>query len=112
MKIAIPVTNGKLAMHFGHCEAFALIDVDEKTKRITTTDILEAPPHQPGLLPRWLGERGATVIIAGGMGQRAQTLFAEQNIAVVVGASPGSPEEIAKAYLDGTLVAGPNICDH
>jgi predicted Fe-Mo cluster-binding NifX family protein len=112
MKIAIPITNGKLAMHFGHCEAFAMVEVDDETKQITTTSMLEAPPHQPGLLPRWLGEHGATVIIAGGMGQRAQDLFTQQNIEVVVGATPGSPEEIANAYLNGTLVAGPNICDH
>ena len=29
MKIAIPVADGKLCMHFGHCEKFALIDIDE-----------------------------------------------------------------------------------
>ena len=33
MKIAIPLANGQLAMHFGHCEQFALIDVDEATRQ-------------------------------------------------------------------------------
>jgi len=112
MKIAIPLVNGKLSMHFGHCENFALIEVDEESKKVTKTDVLDSPPHEPGLLPRWLGERGATVIIAGGMGQRAQGLFAEQNIDVVVGASSSTPEEIVNAYLEGSLAAGQNICDH
>jgi hypothetical protein len=39
------------------------------------------------VLPQWLAERGATVIIAAGMGQRAQGLFTEQGIKEVVGAS-------------------------
>ena len=112
MKIAIPLAHGKLSMHFGHCEAFALIEVDENNKRIIKTDILDSPPHQPGLLPRWLAEKGAQVIITGGMGRRAQAIFAEQNIEVVVGAKPDSPEAIATAYLEGTLETGGNICDH
>jgi predicted Fe-Mo cluster-binding NifX family protein len=112
MKIAIPLANGKLSMHFGHCEEFALVEVDEKTKSITGKDILAAPPHQPGLLPRWLAEKGANVIIAGGMGSRAQGLFAQNNIKVVVGAGGGTPEELTNAYLDGSLKTGANLCDH
>jgi hypothetical protein len=34
MKIAIPIANEELTMHFGHCEAFALIVVDAKTKAV------------------------------------------------------------------------------
>jgi ATP-binding protein involved in chromosome partitioning len=112
MKIAIPVANEQLCMHFGHCETFAVLTVDEKTKTITGRQNLVPPPHEPGVLPRWLGEQKVNVIIAGGMGQRAQQLFAEQNIAVVVGAPAGSPEDLAKSYLAGTLQSGANACDH
>jgi predicted Fe-Mo cluster-binding NifX family protein len=112
MRIAIPVANGKLAMHFGHCEAFALIDVDPNTKAITKTEILEAPEHQPGLLPPWLHERGAALIIAGGMGVRAQQLFAENGIQVVTGAPCEPPEMLVEAYLAGALQSGANLCDH
>lgn len=112
MKIAIPLAGGKLSLHFGHCEEFALIEVDEKTKTIKDKTVLTAPPHQPGLLPVWLAEKGATVIIAGGMGSRAQGLFAEKNIAVVVGVGEGTPEDITAAYLNNTLSVGDNVCDH
>ena len=71
MKIAIPMADGRLCMHFGHCEQFALVDVDEIAGKPTNTTLVTPPPHEPGLLPRWLHEQGATVIIAGGMGQRA-----------------------------------------
>ncbi len=112
MRIAIPIANGQLAMHFGHCEEFALVDVDQAAKCILKTEKVEAPEHQPGLLPRWLAEKGANVIIAGGMGSRAQALFEEQNIHVIIGAPADTVENLVKAFLDGILQSGENICDH
>lgn len=112
MKIAIPLAEGKLALHFGHCESFAIVEVDPVNKKILGREDLNAPPHQPGLLPTWLSERGANLIIAGGMGQRAQDLFTHNGIQVLVGASPETPEKLAADYLEGTLTPGDNICDH
>jgi ATP-binding protein involved in chromosome partitioning len=112
MRIAIPLAEGKLCMHFGHCGQFALLDVDESSKTVTGTTRLDPPPHEPGVLPRWLSEQGATVIIAGGMGQRAQSLFAQQGIQVVVGAPSETPDTLVNAFLDGTLESGQNACDH
>ena len=112
MRIAIPLADGKLAMHFGHCERFALLDTDPEAKVVLKKEEIEAPPHEPGLLPAWLAERGAEVIIAGGMGQRAVQLFSQNAIQVVVGAASESPEDLALAYLNGTLSTGGNVCDH
>jgi len=112
MRIAIPLADGRRALHFGHCDHFALLDVDQAARKILGRQDIEAPPHQPGLLPPWLAERGANVIIAGGMGQRALALFAEQGIQVVVGAPAETPEQIVAAYLNGTLQVGGNVCDH
>ncbi len=112
MRIALPVTNGKLSAHFGHCEAFALVDVNEQTKEIANVTKLQPPAHEPGALPKWLSEQKADVIIAGGMGQRARQLFAQNNIQVVVGASTKDPDQLVKAYLDNTLKIGDNVCDH
>jgi ATP-binding protein involved in chromosome partitioning len=112
MRIAIPVADGRLAMHFGHCEQFAFVDTDPSTRKIVRTQVVDAPAHEPGLLPRWLAAQGAQMIIAGGMGQRARALFAESGIAVTVGAEAAEPETIARAYLTGTLRAGENVCDH
>jgi len=112
MKIAIPLADRKLAMHFGHCEHFALVNVDAPEKKIINLEYIEAPPHQPGLLPSWLAERGVMMIIAGGMGQRALELFAEQGIQVVLGVANETPERLVSDYLAGTLEAGKNVCDH
>jgi len=112
IRVAIPIAAGKLAMHFGHCEEFALVDVDPETKEIKGTQTVSAPDHQPGLLPPWLAEQGVTTIISGGMGSRAQSLFASHKINVVVGASATEPEALVAAYLQGALTTGDNICDH
>ena len=112
LKIAIPVAQSKLAMHFGHCEEFALIDVDENKKKILKHETVQSPEHQPGLLPKWLNEQGANMIIAGGMGSRAQSLFTDNDIKVVIGAPAEEPEKIVASYLEGNLATGSNICDH
>ena len=112
MKIAIPLAQGKLTLHFGHCEQFAIIDINDERKEITSREDLTPPAHEPGVLPRWLHEQNVNVIIAGGMGQRAQQLFTQNDIKVVVGASSSTPEELVLAYLQDTLQTGDNICDH
>ena len=110
--VAIPVAGGQLCMHFGHCEQFTLLEVDTEGKKILRSRRIDPPPHEPGLLPRWLREQGVNLVIAGGMGGRAQGIFAEQGIDVIVGATAESPDSLAQSYLDGTLQSGENTCDH
>ena len=110
MKIAIPLAEGKLTAHFGHCQQFALVDVEDN--QIINTETLVPPPHEPGVLPAWLHEKGADVIIAGGMGNRAIDLFHQSGIKVITGAPCEDPETLVNSYLNQTLVQGSNLCDH
>lgn len=112
MRIAIPMASGKLALHFRHCEQFALIDVDPATKQILNQDFVAAPDHLPGLLPRWLKEKGVNVVISGGMGSRAQNLFMQNGIQVITGTASEEPKTLVKDYIAGCLITGENICDH
>ena len=112
MRYALPISDGKVSPHFGHCEQFALIDVDEATRKIVHKELVIPPDHQPGVFPAWLAEEGANIIIAGGMGIRAQNLFSENRIEVIVGAVGDDPEKLVLAHLDGTLATGDNVCDH
>jgi ATP-binding protein involved in chromosome partitioning len=109
-KIAIPVTQGQFSMHFGHCEQFAIFEVEGKEVENKTS--ITPPPHEPGVLPKFLHEQGVECIIAGGMGMRAQELFKENGIEVIVGAMGTNPDDLIKAYLAGTLQTGANVCDH
>jgi len=112
MRYAVPVSNGRLAVHFGRCQHFAFIDVDEATKTIVHKELVASPAHEPGLLPAWLAEQGASAVIASGMGSRAQALFGENRIQVILGALEGDPEQIVLDYIQGTLATGDNLCDH
>lgn len=111
-RIAIPVTQGELSSHFGHCEVFALFDVDNEKKTILSRNDVTPPAHEPGVFPAWLREQGADIIIAGGIGSRAQGLFADNGIQVVVGAPVMDPQEIIELYLKENLETQENICDH
>jgi predicted Fe-Mo cluster-binding NifX family protein len=112
VKIAIPVAGGQVAQHFGHCEEFVLFDVDGETRTVEGSQTVVAPPHEPGLLPQWLKELGADVVITGGMGRRAQELLGRGGIAVIVGVSTTDPRAVVREYLEGRLKSGENICDH
>ena len=109
-KIAIPLVNGNLCAHFGHCQQFSIIDIEND--KIITEELLTPPSHEPGLLPAWLAEKGVTEIIAGGMGQRAINLFTQNNINVNIGALQKNPKELVLDLIDNSLATGQNLCDH
>ena len=111
-RIAMPLAEGRVAAHFGHCEEFAFIDVGPDGKALGNGTRVPAPEHQPGLLPPWLREQGVDLVIAGGMGQHAQHLFEQASVNVVVGAPSDEPESVVQAYLDGELETSENACDH
>ena len=52
MRYAVPVSGGVVATHFGHCEHFALVDVDEGESKIVGKELVPSLGHQPGLLPQ------------------------------------------------------------
>jgi predicted Fe-Mo cluster-binding NifX family protein len=112
MRYAVPVTGGMVASHFGHCEQFAIFDTDEQNKKILQKRLVASPGHEPGLLPEWLAEQGVSLVIAVGMGSRAQGLFRQNRIDVVTGIMESDPEQAVMSYLNGVLAAGANICDH
>ncbi len=109
-RLAIPVENGLLCQHFGHCEAFVLIDIEGTDIKITET--ITPPVHEPGSYPRHLARLGVNTIIAGGMGQMARQLFSEQGIEVVTGVAEAAPEKLAEAYIARSLKSGENPCSH
>jgi predicted Fe-Mo cluster-binding NifX family protein len=45
MKFAVPLAEGKLTTHFGHCQQFAILDVENS--EIVKQDFLTPPPMNP-----------------------------------------------------------------
>ncbi len=110
MKIAFPLTQRKISAHFGHCEEFAVLTVEDG--KVVKEEYLTPPEHEPGSHPKFLNEHGVTVVIAGGMGMRAQQLMAENGITSYVGVCHQPLSDLVALYLKGELEAGDNLCDH
>jgi ATP-binding protein involved in chromosome partitioning len=112
VRIAIPLSEGKLCQHFGHCEEFLFVDADPCTQNISGRRVEKAPDHQPGLLPLWLRERAVNVVIAGGIGSHAKYLLAAASVQVLAGITASDPEVIVSTFLNGKLETGITGCDH
>lgn len=108
--VAIPCEGGVLSGHFGHAAEFAFVLCEGSEVKSVTMQ--QAPPHEPGLLPRWVAENGANVVIAGGMGSKAVELFRGNGVDVLTGAPGLEVEVLAKQFVDGKLTGGDNRCDH
>ena len=96
MRYAVPMSGGQVATHFGHCEQFALFDVDEARNEIVV----------------WLAEEGVSAVIASGMGSRAQELFRQNRIKIIVNVFGSDPEKVVLDHIRGTLEVGDDVCDH
>lgn len=107
MKIAVACNGKDIWPHFGHCENFCIFDTENG--KIKSEENIPNPGHRPGFLPNFLGDKGAEVIIAGGMGGGAVEIFNERNIEVVVGAE-GDARKAVEAYLRGELKSTGEVC--
>jgi predicted Fe-Mo cluster-binding NifX family protein len=107
MKTAISTDNGQVSAHFGRCPEFTIVDI-EKGKLIKQ-ETIQNPGHEPGFLPEYLGKKGVKAIVAGGMGPRAQGLFAEKGIDTIIGVT-GSVEDTIAKMIAGTLKSGQSFC--
>ncbi len=111
MKIAIATDGEQVSAHFGRCRCYTIYDVDGETKKVMQKLSVDTPEHQPGMLPGFLNEKGVNLVIAGGMGPRAQNLFRDLNIEPIIGVS-GKVEDALTMYLQGTLKPGASLCTH
>ena len=109
-KIAIPVTDGRLSAHFGHCQHFVLADI--KDGKVVAVNEEVPPVHAPGVIPKWLAEKGVNVVLVGGVGQNAIDIFRQCNISPVIGLASKTPKELIGDFMSQQLESGENQCNH
>ncbi|RDU25014.1 NifB/NifX family molybdenum-iron cluster-binding protein [Anaerosacchariphilus polymeriproducens] len=107
MKVAVASDKNVVSGHFGHCEGFTIYEIENV--EIKDKSFVANPGHKPGYLPVFLKEQKAEVIIAGGMGETAQDLFAENGIEVIVGAQ-GNVDDVIQQYIAGILKSTGSVC--
>lgn len=112
MRVAIPLFEGQVSEHFGHSEQFLFVDTDKELSKVLHKSVAAAPEHAPGVLPRWLAERGVDVVIAAGLGTRARDLLAASSIKVLTGVCGSDPDAVMTEFLKGQLKTAGNHCNH
>lgn len=110
MRIAVASEGRNVSAHFGHCEGFDVFTISDGA--VKSREFIANPGHRPGFLPVYLAERNIDIVISGGMGATAQSLFEEKGIDVIVGAE-GTLDEVIGLYTSGKLKSSDHVCsDH
>ena len=110
MKIVIPTAEGKLCGHFGHCETFTFVEVDDEKKEILSIKTKEPEDGISCQSAVWIAEQGANIILAGGMGAKPLMMFAQSGVQVVSGCPEMEIKEVVELFLNKTLETGENSC--
>lgn len=111
MLIALPTQNNSIDDHFGHCEYFTIVEVENNT--IVSKRRFDSPQGcgcKSGVAPL-LANEGVTLMLAGNMGQGALNVLSANGIEVIKGCS-GTIDAVVNAYLADALVNDPLTCNH
>lgn len=109
-KNGIPTADGKLFPHFGKAPHVTVFDVEDE--KILNKEVLAAPEHAHGAMPKFLQGLGVTDVICGGLGAGAIQLLEQMAIRIHGGAPADDVDAVVDAYLKGTLVLGDRTCHH
>ena len=107
MKIAIATEGTSVSSHFGKCENFTIVEIENSA--VKSKNILNTSGNQHGLLPGFLASQNVKLVIAGGMGEGARQNLITNNIEIISGVS-GTIDEAITAYLNGNLISNDTGC--
>lgn len=107
MKAAFPVENGLICPHFGHAPEFLFVQISDGIQVSRATEI--PPDHEPGVLPNWIKDMGADVLVAGGLGARASQILEDLGVKVITGVS-GEVDSVVSELAKGALKGTGEIC--
>jgi len=108
MRIAFASEENKglssmLAHHFGRCPYYVFIDVDnKKIKNVETKENPFFNKHESRVVPKFIADEKANVIIAGGMGPMAIEWFEKLKVKPITTA-PREIKSVLDDYLSGRI---------
>lgn len=95
--------DGIVAQHFGRCPFYTFVDVENgEVKDWLVVENPAASEHSPGQIPQFVADQGAHIIVAGGMGPRAQEWFLKLGIKPYIRVS-GSVKDVLPLIIKGEL---------
>ena len=107
MKIAVPYSDGQVFQHFGKSEQFKIYyTIDDE---IISSEIVDTSGSGHSALADFLKEKGAGVLICGGIGVGAVTALQNAGIQILGGAE-GEADKCVEEFLGGRLHFGASGC--
>ena len=107
MKIAVPYSDGQVFQHFGKSEQFKIYDtIDDE---IISSEIVDTSGSGHSALADFLKEKGAGVLICGGIGVGAVPALQNAGIQILGGAE-GEADKCVEEFLGGRLHFGASGC--
>ncbi len=107
MIAAISTDSGKVSAHFGRCPEFTIVEIKEN--ELVKREIIKNPGHKTGFLPKYFNEKGVECVIAGGAGRRAQQLFDQFGIKLILGVE-GDIDSVIDKLIKDQLESGQSMC--
>ncbi len=107
MIIALATDGGFVSPHFGRCQAYTMVDIENGN--VLKKEQIANPGHAPGAIPEFLNKKGAQKIVCGGIGARATELFGQYGIEILAGIS-GTVENVIEELKEGKLAGGKSLC--
>ena len=111
MKIALPSRQDRIDDHFGHCEYFTIVTLDNDNKTVLSQETIASPAGCgcKSNIAQILADMGVTVMLAGNMGEGAVHVLKNCGIDVVRGCS-GKVTDVVQNWADGTLIDSGDFC--
>jgi len=109
MKLAISTDNNQVAKHFGRCKQYTIVEILDS--KVIDKKIISNPGHAPGAIPKFLNDKDCDLIIAGGMGRRAQGYFKDFNMDWIIGVQ-GDVDKVIQDFINNDLEVGDSTCNH
>lgn len=101
MRIAVPLENGQVADHMGHCPAYLIAEIQDG--KVVGTVEMTNPRHGPGGPPPvFLANQGVSHVVGWGAPEHFQGFMSRMNITITLGAR-GEALQVLNDYLAGTL---------
>lgn len=100
MKLAITTNGDQVNDHFGSCETFTLVELENGT--VNEKQVVGTEGNHHGSLPGYLSSLGVNVVISGGMGDGAKQKLSQLGIETITGVQ-GSIDDIIDQFNEGNL---------
>ena len=109
-KIAIPVSNGNLALQFENSSQFLIYDLSVSDSVVTARHLESGINKHPELVLEKLTKQGVNVVITRWIRKDVAKSLCDNKIQLYVGASIQEPDKLVENFIEGDLVTDDKMC--